>query len=233
MIEAFKPTRVYEDLSSLKYKDMSILSVMVVTMLSLSIYWQDTLVSTLAGVTGVICVFLVNMKKLSNFFWGTINAVLYGYVAYTALYYGDAMLNWVFYLPIQVVGAYYWTKDMNGIEVESKKVTSSALVSLTLLTILTCVVYSQLLSFLGGSLSMIDAVTTVLSLLATYLMIKGYREQWLCWITVNLLSIYMWTINFIETDTGYAVLIMWVMFLLNSIYGAYNWFKVTNKGDTQ
>ena len=225
LIKAFKPQTVYDDLNSLKLKDMVILSTMVMVMTLLSFHWQDSIVSTLAGITGVICVFLVNMKRVSNFFWGTINSVLYGYVAYTALYYGDTMLNWIFYLPVQFVGAYYWTKGMNGSEVTSKKVSGVTLLKLSTLTLLTISIYSQLLSTLGGSLSSVDSVTTVLSLLATYLMIKGYREQWLCWIVVNILSIYMWTLSFIDTGTGYAVLIMWIMFLLNSVYGAYNWFK--------
>lgn len=229
ILSAFKLKTITQDLSTLGKVNTSILTLMVLTMVSLSLYWQDTLVGTLAGVTGVICVFLVNMKKLSNFFWGTINAVLYGYVAYTSLYYGDTMLNWVFYLPIQFIGAYYWSNNMIGSETKTNKVSTSTLLKLTAITIITCSIYSQVLSSLGGNLSTLDSITTVLSILATYLMVKGYREQWLCWIAVNIISIYMWSVNFLDTGLGYGVLIMWIMFLLNSLYGTYNWFKGTSK----
>ncbi|AGH32133.1 PnuC-like nicotinamide mononucleotide transport [Vibrio phage 11895-B1] len=228
MIKAFTPSTIIKDLTSLTVGQVSFLSAMLVTMLGLSLYWQDSMVSMVSGVTGVICVFLVNMRKLSNFFWGFINCSLYGYVAYTASYYGDTMLNWVFYLPIQLVGAYMWSAQMNGNEVVSRKIKSlNTLFVLLAGSITTVLVYSQALQMIGGKLSIVDATTTTLSVLATYFMVKGYREQWVCWIVVNILSIYMWVQNFITNGDGYGVLIMWVMFLTNSVYGCYTWFKAS------
>lgn len=223
--QAFTPTTIVSDLKSLTVKQISFLLIMLVTMIGLSLYWEDSLVGIVAGITGVTCVFLVNTRKLSNFAWGTVNAILYGYVAYTASYYGDTMLNWMFYLPIQFIAAHYWSKNMDKGAVISRKLPFSNLYKYATLTIVTCFLYSLVLQQLGGKLSTVDATTTVLSFLATFLMVKGYREQWLCWITVNVLSIAMWYISSAETGTGYGVLIMWVMFLANSVYGAYTWFK--------
>lgn len=228
MLKAFMLPTIINDFKTLSYKQLSFLGAMIVTMLGLSFYWQDNTISIISGVTGVVCVFMVNMRKLSNYFWGFINCALYGYVAYTASYYGDTMLNWMFYLPIQLIGAYYWAKDMDGEEVTCRKI--SSLRTLTIIastTIITVFVYSQLLSLVGGKLSTIDATTTTLSVLATYFMVKGYREQWVCWIIVNVLSIYMWAINFMTNGDSISVLIMWVMFLTNAVYGCYTWFKAS------
>ncbi|HHB9680552.1 TPA: nicotinamide riboside transporter PnuC [Vibrio cholerae] len=226
--KAFTPQTIINDLKSLSLRQMLFLFGMIGTMLGLSLYWQDTLISMVSGVTGVICVFLVNMRKLSNYFWGFINCALYGYVAYTAQYYGDTMLNWMFYLPIQIIGAHMWASQMSNEDMVSRKITSlKTLALLTIGSIITVIVYSQGLSLVGGELSSVDATTTTLSILATYFMVKGYREQWVCWIIVNLLSIYMWVQNALVSDTGYGVLIMWAMFLTNSIYGCYTWFKAS------
>lgn len=223
--QAFSPTTIAKDLLSLNKKQILFLSSMVVTMVCLSIYWEDSWVGITAGVSGVVCVFMVNMRKISNFFWGVINCTLYGYIAYTAQYYGDTTLNWLFYLPIQFIGAYFWSQQMSKGSVTSKKVSRRSLVFVLVMTLMTCFIYSLVLEYLGGSLSGVDASTTVLSVVATYLMVKGYREQWLCWILVNLLSIYMWIVASLGSGEGYGVLIMWVMFLLNSLYGTYTWFK--------
>lgn len=226
MLNAFKPTTIVSDFKSLTLFQSLFLISMIVVMLGLSYYWQDSVVSVVAGVTGVICVFMVNMRKLSNFTWGVINCSLYGYVAYTASYFGDTMLNWVFYLPIQFIGAYMWSKQMEDESVVSRKVESKqTLFGIVAFTIVTVLSYSQALSYIGGKLSIVDAATTTLSVLATYFMVKGYREQWVCWILVNLLSIYMWSVNFMTNGDSVSVLIMWVMFLTNSVYGCYTWYK--------
>lgn len=228
MLHAFKPTTIISDFKSLTTFQSLFLVSMIVVMLGLSYYWQDSAVSVVSGVTGVICVFMVNMRKLSNFAWGVINCTLYGYVAYTASYFGDTMLNWLFYLPIQFIGAYMWSKQMQDDVVMSRKVESKqTLLVIATFTIATVLIYSQALSYMGGKLSIVDATTTTLSILATYFMVKGYREQWVCWIIVNVLSIYMWTVNFLANGDGYGVLIMWIMFLTNSLYGCYTWFKAS------
>lgn len=231
LTKAFSPSMVITDLSSLSKTQVGFLLTLLITMSGLSYYWQAGVIETMAGITGVTCVFLVNMKKLSNFLFGFINCLLYGYVAYQASYYGDTMLNWMFYLPIQLIGAYYWAKSMEGGEVVSRKITSVKVLStLAVVTMLTVFAYSTLLSLIGGSLSTVDATTTTLSVLATYFMVKGYREQWVCWIIVNILSIFMWVQSYLIDGEGISVLIMWVMFLVNSVYGCYTWFKST-KGE--
>lgn len=224
---SFSPKTIFKDLVSLTKFQGLFLTSMIVIMLSLSLYWNDNLIGIIAGITGVLCVFMVNMRKLSNFFWGFINCVLYGYVAYTANYYGDMMLSWGFYLPFQFIGVAMWYNSMHGdTEIVAKRIKGfkTILIMLIVGSIVT-LGYSQLLEMMGGKLTIIDATTTVLGVIATFFMAKGYREQWICWIIVNIMSIYMWVISSMSTGDGYGVLIMWVMFLFNSIYGSYTWFK--------
>lgn len=228
MATAFSPKTILQDIKALNQKQTGFLLLMLGTMLSLSLYWGDSLVGIYAGMTGVTCVFLVNMKKISNFSWGVVNCILYGYIAYNASYYGDTMLNWLFYLPAQFIGAYMWAGLLDKCDIKVKRVESfNTLIRLIVGAVSLVLLYAIALQKLGGNLSVVDATTTVLSVLATFFMVKGYREQWVCWITVNLLSIYMWLQVYFTTGEGAGVIVMWVMFLMNSIYGAYTWFKST------
>ena len=55
-------------------------------------------------------------------------------------------------------------------------------------------------------------------------MAKRYAEQWLCWILVNMSGIAMWIQATMDNGgDGVATLIMWSAFLINSLYGYYNW----------
>ena len=82
--------------------------------LGLSIYWKDSAVGIAAALTGIWCVILTGKGKLSSFWFGTINTVLYAIVAWQAKYWGEVMLNLLYYLPTNFIGLYMWSKNMNN-----------------------------------------------------------------------------------------------------------------------
>ena len=79
--------------------------------------------------------------------------------------------------------------------------------------------FVQALNAAGGSSTGLDGLTTVITVSAQLLMILRYREQWLLWILLNILSIALWA----ETPAMY---LMYSAYLLNSLYGYYNWTKL-------
>lgn len=93
--------------------------------LGVSLYLGDTALGILASLTGVSCVILCGMGKLSNYIFGTINVVLYAIVAWKAKYYGDVMLNLLYYFPTNLLGFFVWSKHINqeNNEVYKKRMT--------------------------------------------------------------------------------------------------------------
>ncbi|WP_408069013.1 nicotinamide mononucleotide transporter [Spiroplasma mirum] len=57
---------------------------------------------------------------MSNFFWGTINVIIYGLFAFAWGYNGTAQLNIFFFLPFQIIGWYHWQKRIGVWETEVK-----------------------------------------------------------------------------------------------------------------
>ena len=84
-----------------------------VMILGVSIYQGDTWLGIAASITGVICVILCGMGKVSNYLFGTVNVVLYAIVAWKAKYYGDVMLNLLYYLPTNILGWVVWKKHLD------------------------------------------------------------------------------------------------------------------------
>jgi nicotinamide mononucleotide transporter len=72
-----------------------------------------------------------------------------------------------------------------------------------------------------------DAVTTVLSMVAQYLMARRYLQNWLVWIVVDVLAIGIyWTKGLTPTAALYAV------FLALAIAGYFSWRRaMTPEGD--
>ena len=91
------------------------------------------------------------------------------------------------------------------------------------------VIYWQILTHLGGQLALIDAMSTVFSVIALIMQVARYAEQWLLWIIVNVVSVVMWVLLIGKDSSAITMVVMWVAYLFNSVYGYYNWKKLAAK----
>jgi len=96
-------------------------------------------------------------------------------------------------------------------------------------SIIALLVYGLVLKVINGTLPFIDSATTVFSIVATIMLNKRLTEQWLFWIMVNVLSIVMWAYIFVTSGGDVSILVMWSAFLVNAVYGYYNWKKLEGK----
>lgn len=195
--------------------------------LGVSLYMGDTAIGIVASLTGVTCVILCGMGKVSNYFFGTINVVLYAIVAWKARYYGDVMLNLLYYFPTNIIGWVVWSKHLNQEknEVYKKRMTLMQDILLAIVSVVGVLGYSCLLKLLGGNLPIVDSMSTVFSVIAQILMIKRFTEQWVIWIIVDIVSVIMWIAAFFTGGESVAVLMMWSVYLANAIIMFVKWLK--------
>jgi nicotinamide mononucleotide transporter len=207
------------------------LGISTLLILSLSLYWGDGLIGVTASLTGIWCVILVAKGKISNYYVGIVNILTYAWVAYSWKFYGEVMLNLMFFLPMQFVGILLWRKHMNSKvkEVKTKIMTQKQRFTWFVIAFVTILFYGQWLASLGGNMPYFDSVSTILSIIAMILMVMRYVEQWVLWIGVNVASICLWIYALSNGGTDISVLIMWVAYLVNSVYGLYNWNKLSQQ----
>ena len=206
-----------------------------VMILGVSLYLGDTVIGILASLTGVTCVILCGMGKVSNYFFGTINVLLYAIVAWNAKYYGDVMLNLLYYFPTNIIGWVAWIKHMDKEknEVYKKRMTWKQDVMLAFISVVGVLGYSYVLKLLGGNLPMVDSMSTVFSVIAQILMIKRFMEQWIIWIIVDIVSVIMWIAAFFNGGESIAVLIMWSVFFVNAVIIFVKWLKESILGQEE
>jgi nicotinamide mononucleotide transporter len=212
------------------------IAVFAATNVYLFFAWQDSLLGLVTSITGMFCVVLAAKGRISTYYFGIIQTATYAYISYGYGLYGETMLNALFYFPVQFIGIYLWNKHkshrMNGkgAEVEMKGLTRRGWLYVTISFTLVFGFYAFLLKGIGGSSIWIDSATTILSIVAQVLMLQRYKEQWLFWILVNVLSILLWLTTLItQGGNDVSMLVMWSAFLINSIYGYINWTKVYKK----
>lgn len=200
--------------------------------LYLSYVWKDSVLGIISSLTGMLCVVLVAKGKISNYYFGVINVALYAYLSYQQGFYGETMLNALYFLPMQFYGLWVWRKrkaDNNGFDVNVAIMTKKAKINWTIIGVVSILTYGFILQIMKGSLPFIDSTTTILQIIAMWFMIKRFKEQWTLWIIVDVISIGMWLHAFATTGNDISVLIMWVAYLVNAVYGYWNWNKALKK----
>ena len=210
-----------------------------ITAIWLGKYWGagdwNTVLSIVTCLTGLWCVILVAKGRIFNYYLGIINVVGYSVIAYNYQLYGEVMLNAGYFLPMQFVGLYIWHKNKDPKVIDKVKVnflSNFGRFKWIAISFLLVITYSVYLKSIGDSVPVLDSSSTVLSVIAMILMAWRYMEQWVLWILVDVVSIWMWIIVLMEQGTNdIAMLVMWSAYLINAIYGLILWIKMYRSSD--
>lgn len=210
-------------------KSWLILSSVLVVVLSLM--WGDSMLAIFSSLTGIISVVLCAKGKIENYFFGFLNAITYAYLCYQAHIFGETMYN-ILMIPMIIIGVVSWKKNMEAddSEVKARNLTPLGWVILVVGSIAAVAAYGFILKLIGGEFALVDATSTVFSVIATILMLARYSEQWIMWVVVNAVSVVLWAMAFASGEgSGITYLVMWIAYLFNSIYGYINWRKMAAK----
>lgn len=197
--------------------------------------------SAVTAVAGMICVILVGKGRISNYFFGVIQNVPYLILAFQAYFIGEITIA-AFYVITQFWGLYIWRKNMRVEKSRAQRVTTSTLedeprdvitrrlslpqigLALLILGLLTWG-YGYLLTQWGSNQPYVDGFTTIIAVMAQILMVFRFREQWVGWLVLNAVQIYLWST--VDGGGNLAIMAMYAGFIANSLYGWYNWSKLS------
>ncbi len=181
-------------------------------------------IDLIAAFCGICSVVLCAKGKRSGFIFGLVNVAGYAFISFHNQYYGEVMLNVLFYIPSNIAAYALWTKhkdeDRGGKEVKARALSIPQLIGSCVLIALVTVGYHFVLEALGGAMTMLDGASTVLSIFATILMALRFSEQWFFWIIVDAITVVLWCF------AGDPVMIaMWGAYLVNAVYGYLMWLN--------
>ena len=181
---------------------------------------NDTMISLISGVTGIISVVLCSQRKISFYFFGFIQLFTYMYLAWQQKFYGELVEN-IFYIITMIIGIVTWLKNYNKDEqiVESKRLSNIQLSIISSIMILLCILFGYYMSnYTDNTQPYMDAFSTIPAFIAQTLLMMRYREQWIFWIIIDIVSIFMWGIV-----GNWIMVIQFIFWTLNCLYGYIKW----------
>ena len=188
----------------------------------------DSLIGMICGISGCICVALTAKGKISSYIFNFIQMITYMIICWEfALYleFGEQ----VFYFIVCIFGVFMWKKNMNKNEDGTMQVKAKKFAPWQWIVTVVIVAWTTWLlgyfgaEVLGSTLPYLDAMTVALAVLAQLLMVWRYREQWVCWIVIDITTLIMFIIL-----GQWSMVAMYVAWTINAIYGWYNWTKLIN-----
>lgn len=149
-----------------------------------------TWAEVLGFITGAVCVYLVAAQNIMNWPIGIANNLLWILLFATAGLYADSALQ-VVYIALAVWGWYQWLHGgANRAELVVASTSSHEWVGLIVAGGAGTVVLALFLDHLTNStVPFLDAVTTALSLMATWGQAKKRWESWVLWIAADAIYI--------------------------------------------
>jgi nicotinamide mononucleotide transporter len=191
--------------------------------------WK-TWLSVITMLSGLWCVILVAKGRILNYYIGLVQILGYAYICYGYKLWGEVMLNLIYFLPMTFVGLYIWSKnkDIKVLDkVRTKLMNNEMRFFCFAISVIAVAMYGYWLNSVGDPVPYLDSASTVLSVIAMILLAWRYTEQWLLWIAVDVVSVWMWILVVLEKGTNdIALLVMWIAFLINAIYGFLSWTKM-------
>jgi nicotinamide mononucleotide transporter len=156
---------------------------------------------------------------------------------YTILFYNgallmDSILN-TYYMLMAAYGWYCWrygvigtAKTINDEEpLAIKSWSGKKHLNIIATTMLVAILLGYAMdNFTHADFAYLDSITTCFSVLATYLVARKVLENWLYWIVIDALSIYMYV-----HKGFYPTAVLFAFYSLMAIWGYINWSHANNR----
>jgi nicotinamide mononucleotide transporter len=207
-----------------------------------------TKIELIAAVLGAVSVWFVVRRNVWAFPIGIVMVLIYAWIFYEARLYSDMLLQF-FFAVMQVHGWYEWrraaviqtapTDEQNVASVRDQDISTSKTTSRIAvrslsgtqwgITVAAQVVGTVALGWTMGrytdaALPYLDAFATMMSVLAQWWMNRRYLENWILWIAVDFLYLYIYT------DRGlYYTTVLYAVFTVMAFLGHMEWKRTLEK----
>jgi nicotinamide mononucleotide transporter len=180
-----------------------------------------TLIEIIAVVFSFLSVILAIKRSILNWSIGIVGIIFYFFVFLKDLLYSNMILQ-IIYLGQSIYGIYEWTLNKKKID----KPVQMGFINWNFKSVMQILIYFifsndlMIMFFNQSKFYIFDSVTTSLSILAFYLLAKGKIENWIIWILVDIMYIYLFL-----KEKLYLSSVLYLIFLFLCVKGLIEWKK--------
>lgn len=204
----------------------------IVIIVSFFLFENDgylTLVASLIGVTSLI--FCAKGNPFGQFLM-IIFAIIYSIISFSFQYYGEMLTYLGMSLPMAVFSLVSWLKNPfngNKSEVAVNKITFKEIIFMSFLTLVVTVVFYFILKYFNTANLIPSTFSVSTSFLAAYLTFRRSPYFALAYASNDIVLIVLWVLASLKDISYISVVICFVVFLFNDLYGFISWLKMLKR----
>jgi nicotinamide mononucleotide transporter len=192
----------------------------------------------IAAIATLVNVFLVMRGSLWNWPWGILAVVLYGKVFLDAQLYANTWLQVGYYLPMQVLGWWFWLRGgpKKSDDLPVTRLSTRARLGWVLVAVPLSAAWGCLSWWLATSarqpippmpVRLADAATTGLSVIGQILLTQKKIENWAVWVLVNVVyAFYLLPVQKLWVSAG-----LYFVLLGMALQGWRSWVRMEREND--
>ena len=187
-----------------------------------------TLIASVVGTTSLIFIAkgLVIGQVLMVFF-----SLLYGVISYFSQYYGEMITYLGMSMPMAMLSVVSWIKHpyKNTKQVQINRMTRKQVLIMVALTIVVTGAFYFVLRKLNTSSLIVSTVSIATSFLAVYMCFMRSPYYALGYALNDIVLIVLWVIASIKEVSNMPMILCFLTFLANDIYGFVSWRRMQNQ----
>jgi len=193
-----------------------------ITLLLTNIDFNWNIIESVAVFFSILYVILASKESILCWWAAAISVTLYIYIFFSVQLYPETGLQ-VFYLFMAFYGYYNWNKKEQSLQIIEWNISKHFTV-LILGAILTFLMGFYFTTYTNAKMPIVDSFTTVFSIFATYMVVKKILGNWLYWIVIDTVSVYL----FYSRDLHLTSL-LFMAYTIIAVFGYFNWLKMMQK----
>jgi len=171
-------------------------------------------------ITGALSVWLAVRQNPWNWPFGVANAVCFLILFWEARLYGDMALQ-VLFIAICLLGWYRWLFGGEGhSRLRVTRIGARGAIVYTVVGVAATAALTPYLRSVGDASPLLDALTTVFSVEAQYLMTRKVIEHWWVWMAADVIYIYLYA-----SRNLYLTSLLYIIFFAMCVVGLRDWLR--------
>ena len=177
-----------------------------------------SVVESIAVIFSVIYVILAAKQNIWCWAAAGISVILYIYICFTAQLYPETGLQ-IFYLMMAIYGYYNWNKNNGNLQIK-QWTTSKHLLLILAGSIFAFLMGFYFVTYTDSKIPIVDSFTTVFSIISTYMVTKKILENWLYWIVIDTVSVYLYFSRDLHLTS-----LLFIAYTIIAVVGYFAWLN--------
>ena len=209
-------------------------SILLIT-LSFFLFDGEGYFSFIASLIGVTSLIFYAKGNLIGHVIGIVFCILYAIISYSFAYYGELLTFILMNLPMSITALVAWSKNPykeGKIEVKISEITKKEALIMILPTIAITAIFYFILKYFGTANLIPSTISVATSFAAVYLSYRRSPYYAIAYAVNDLVLAVLWVLASMVDRRYISVLVCFIAFFFNDIYGFVNWKRMKKRQDS-